>query len=68
MSLRWKRALLKISGEVLGGKEGPLDEGAFSFYAEEIAQARAAGAELAVVVGGGNVARGAALSFLPPTA
>ncbi len=68
MSLRWKRALLKISGEVLGGKEGPLDKGAFSFYAEEIAQARQAGAELAVVVGGGNVARGAALSFLPPTA
>ena len=68
MSLRWKRALLKISGEVLGGKEGPLDSGAFSFYAAEIGRAREAGAELAVVVGGGNVARGAALTFLPPTA
>lgn len=68
MSLRWKRALLKISGEVLGGKEGPLDKGAFSFFAEEIARARQAGVKLAVVVGGGNVARGAALSFLPPTA
>ncbi|MCS7217125.1 MAG: UMP kinase [Candidatus Bipolaricaulota bacterium] len=68
MTLRWKRALLKISGEVLGGKEGPLDKGAFSFYAGEIGRARAAGAELAVVVGGGNVARGAALAFLPPTA
>lgn len=68
MSLRWKRALLKISGEVLGGREGPLDKGAFSFYAEEIGRARAGGADLAVVVGGGNVARGAALSFLPPTA
>ncbi len=68
MRLRWKRALLKISGEVLGGKEGPLDKGAFSFYAEEIGRAREAGAELAVVVGGGNVARGAALPFLPPTA
>ncbi|MBC7221660.1 uridine monophosphate kinase [Candidatus Bipolaricaulota bacterium] len=67
MSLRWKRALLKISGEVLGGKEGPLDEGAFSFYAGEIGRAREAGAELAVVVGGGNVARGAALPFLPQT-
>jgi uridylate kinase len=68
MTLRWKRALLKISGEVLGGKEGPLDQGAFSFYAGEIAAARNAGAELGVVVGGGNVARGAALPFLPPTA
>lgn len=68
MKLRWKRALLKISGEVLGGREGPLDKGAFSFYAGEIARAREAGAELAVVVGGGNVARGAALTFLPLTA
>jgi len=46
MRLRWKRALLKISGEVLGGKEGPLDKGAFSFYAEEIGRHREAGAEL----------------------
>lgn len=68
MSLRWTRALLKISGEVLGGKEGPLDKGAFSFYAGEIARAREAGAKLSVVVGGGNVARGAALPFLPQTA
>lgn len=68
MSLLFRRALLKLSGEVLGGKEGPLDGGAFSFYAGEIGRARAAGAELAVVVGGGNVARGAALTFIPPTA
>lgn len=68
MKLRWKRALLKLSGEVLGGKEGPLDKGAFSFYAGEIGRAREAGAELGVVVGGGNVARGAALTFLSATA
>jgi len=68
MKLRWKRALLKLSGEVLGGKEGPLDRGAFSFYAGEIGRAREAGAELGVVVGGGNVARGAALTFLSATA
>ncbi len=45
-----------------------MDKGAFSFYAGEIGRAREAGAELSVVVGGGNVARGAALAFLPPTA
>lgn len=66
--MRWEQALLKISGEVLRGKEGPLDEGAFSFYAGEIARVRKEGAELSVVMGGGNVARGAALAFLPPTA
>lgn len=68
MKPRWRRALLKISGEVLGGKDGPLDEGAFSFHAGEIARAREEGVELSVVVGGGNVARGAALAFLPLTA
>ncbi|MGQ9699893.1 MAG: uridine monophosphate kinase [Candidatus Bipolaricaulaceae bacterium] len=68
MKPRWRRALFKISGEVLGGKAGPLDEGAFSFYAGEITRAREEGVELSVVVGGGNVARGAALAFLPLTA
>ncbi len=63
--LRWRRAVLKLSGELLGGEGGPLGEGGFSFYAREIAAARGAGAELAVVVGGGNIARGEGLAFLP---
>lgn len=68
MRLRWKRVLLKLSGEVLGGGGGPLDAGALSFYAQEIKRAKEAGAELAVVMGGGNVARGSALSQVPATA
>ncbi len=63
-----RRAVLKLSGEVLGSKSGPLDEGALIFFAKEIAAARDARVELAVVPGGGNVARGTALPHLPPYA
>ena len=66
--LRWRRAVLKLSGELLGREGGPLDHGALSFFAREIKGARDAGAELAVVVGGGNIARGSALPHIPPTA
>lgn len=65
--LRWRRAVLKLSGELLAG-DGPLDKEGLSFYAREIKEARAAGAELAVVMGGGNVARGSALPHIPQTA
>jgi len=66
--LRWRRAVLKLSGELLGGEEGPLDQRALSFFAQEVEAARAAGAELAVVMGGGNIARGSALPQIPRTA
>jgi len=55
----FKRILLKLSGEVLMG-EGNLaiDPGMTARVAGEIAAARAAGFELCVVVGGGNIFRG----------
>lgn len=68
MTLRYRRALVKLSGELLAGSNGPLDGGGLLFCAREIRAARDGGAKLAVVVGGGNVARGSALSHLPPTA
>lgn len=65
MTLRWKRVVVKLSGEMLAGPDGPLDSRGLRFYAQEIGAARRAGAELALVIGGGNVARGAALSSVP---
>ncbi len=59
------RAVLKLSGEVLRGESGPLDEGALVFFAQEIAGALEDGTQLAIVTGGGNVARGASLPHLP---
>jgi len=68
LKLRYRRALVKLSGELLAGPGGPLDAGGLSFCAREIRAARDAGAQLAVVIGGGNVARGSALTHVPPTA
>lgn len=68
MKLRWQRALVKLSGELIGGRGGPLDAGGLRFCAREVGAARNAGAEIALVTGGGNVARGSALPHLPPTA
>lgn len=61
--LRWKRILLKLSGETLSGKgEFGLDIKAIRYIAEEIEQARAMGCEVALVIGGGNFIRGEPLS------
>jgi uridylate kinase len=58
-TLRWKRALLKLSGESFAGDQGfGIDTGLVRRYAEEIGSVVALGAELAVVVGGGNIIRG----------
>jgi uridylate kinase len=59
LPLRWRRVLLKLSGEALAGDTGfGFDPAAVSRLANEIADASAAGAEIAVVIGGGNVLRG----------
>ncbi len=68
MTLRFRRVAVKLSGEILAGGEGPLGERGLQLYAEELRAAREAGAEVAVVVGGGNIARGAALAHLSPVA
>jgi uridylate kinase len=57
----FKRILLKLSGEVLMGDGGlSIDPTTTARVAQEIADARAAGFELCVVVGGGNIFRGMA--------
>lgn len=56
---RYKRILLKLSGEVLMGEGGlSIDPDVIARVAEEIADVRAQGYELCVVVGGGNIFRG----------
>ena len=57
---RFKRILLKLSGEVLMGEGGGLsiDPEITARVAGEIAGVRNAGYELCVVVGGGNIFRG----------
>jgi len=59
----YRRALLKLSGEALAGARGVgLDFDAVGALADEIGRVGAAGLALGVVVGGGNIIRGAAAS------
>ncbi|HEX8216778.1 MAG TPA: UMP kinase [Allosphingosinicella sp.] len=58
---RFNRILLKLSGEALMGDEAfGIDPATTERMAEEIAQAKAAGYEVCLVVGGGNIFRGLA--------
>ena len=55
----YKRVLLKLSGESLGGNAGKgLDTAALSATAKEVAEAAKAGLQIAIVNGGGNIFRG----------
>src|SRR5690606_17150674 len=57
--LRYKRVLLKISGEALMGDQGfGIKPEVISLVADEIAEAHNLGCDVAVVVGGGNIFRG----------
>lgn len=61
--LRFKRILLKLSGETIGGKGGfGLDIKAADYIAKEVKAAHELGSEVAVVIGGGNFIRGEKLS------
>jgi uridylate kinase len=58
-TLKYKRLLLKLSGEALMGKQAyGIDMSVADRLARDIAEATAAGAEIAVVIGGGNIFRG----------
>ena len=63
MPLAYGRALLKLSGEALaGGKGTGLDYQVVERLADEVKQVHATGVHLSLVVGGGNIVRGAAAS------
>lgn len=55
----YKRVLLKLSGESLGGPTGKgINEEVLAAYAREIAAAVRGGLQVAIVIGGGNIFRG----------
>ncbi len=57
--LKYRRVLLKVSGEALmGEREYGLDKNVLDRIASEIQSVHALGAEVCVVVGGGNIFRG----------
>jgi uridylate kinase len=59
MAQKYKRILLKLSGESLIGNSGfGLDPVVLKQYAQEIKSVHDAGVEVAIVIGGGNIYRG----------
>jgi len=62
-SLAYRRVLLKLSGEALMGDEDyGIDPKVIGRLADEVIEAQKAGAEIALVIGGGNIFRGAGLA------
>ena len=62
MSAAYRRILLKLSGEALmGSNRYGIDPDTVRQLASDLAQAQAEGAQIAVVVGGGNIVRGEGL-------
>jgi uridylate kinase len=58
-NLKYKRILLKLSGEsLMGDKKFGIEPAMLLHYANQIKDLRALGCEVAVVIGGGNIFRG----------
>lgn len=61
MEAKYKRVIIKLSGEALAGEIGyGLESNTLNTLAEQIAEISALGVEVACVVGGGNIWRGIA--------
>ena len=57
--MKYKRILLKLSGEsLMGGKQHGIDEDHLSSYAQQIKTIADMGIQVAIVIGGGNIFRG----------
>jgi uridylate kinase len=59
----YKRILLKLSGEALGGKQGTgIHTQTIQQIAQDVAEAYKTGVQIGIVIGGGNIFRGVAAS------
>jgi uridylate kinase len=62
-ALRYRRILLKLSGEALmGERQYGVDPAVCAFIARQVAEIHGLGVEVGIVVGGGNIFRGLAAS------
>lgn len=62
-ALRYKRIILKVTGEVFAGPGNfGIDGNTVKAFAQEIKEVKDLGCELALVIGGGNIFRGAVAS------
>ena len=62
-SVKYKRVLLKLSGESLMGKQGfGISADVLDFFSDEVKKVHDVGVQLGVVIGGGNIYRGLSAS------
>ena len=62
-ALKYKRILLKVTGEVFAGPQNfGIDGKTIKAFAQELKEVKEMGCDLAMVVGGGNIFRGAVAS------
>jgi uridylate kinase len=62
---RYKRILLKLSGEALAGQQGyGIDADVIRGIAEEVREVASLGVQVALVIGGGNIFRGVAAASM----
>ncbi len=60
---KYKRVLLKLSGEALSGKQGTgINTQVIKQIAEDVAEVHRSGVQIGLVIGGGNIFRGVAAS------
>lgn len=56
---KYKRVIIKLSGEALAGEKGfGLDEGVIEYVVKQIKKASEQGVEIGIIIGGGNFWRG----------
>ena len=61
---KYKRIVVKISGEILGGNEGiGIDLNVISYITDEVIKAYELGTQIGIVVGGGNFIRGSKVAI-----
>ena len=59
MAIKYKRILLKLSGEsLMGSQKFGIQAHMLKHYADQVSELVEAGAEVAIVIGGGNIFRG----------
>jgi uridylate kinase len=57
--MKYKRILLKLSGEALSGKDNHgINDSVLEEYAKQIVEVQKNGSQIAIVIGGGNIFRG----------
>ena len=62
--IKYRRVLLKLSGESLMGDQGfGIDSKMLQHYAEQVKELIGLGVEVAIVIGGGNIFRGLKLKI-----